>query len=81
MLFAEKKKPGIMFVESPFAYTNGLITSSRVNKTPLTNRTHSTFPPLNSFLEKAALHAIPRRPLPVTVPNGFYATPEGFSAM
>ncbi len=69
MSFNEKKKPEIVFVESPFAYTNGLITSSRVNKNPLDNRTHSTFPPLNSFFEKEALRAIPRRPfsIPVTV--------------
>ena len=25
MLFAEKRKPEIMFVESPFAYTNGVL--------------------------------------------------------
>ncbi len=37
MPFAEKRKPEIVFVESPFAYTNGLITSSRVNKNPLEN--------------------------------------------
>ncbi len=30
MPFNEKQKPEIVFVESPFVYTNGLITSSRV---------------------------------------------------